>query len=411
MIPEIITMFSTATTRKLKGDEGVLSSLRYYDAIRAAASDVKRPDGSNVDIVVDPSTEQEFALCHLSSILPFTTGDYKPFRVAFEDTLSIAMAAHHLNTGDGSIVPELQGLNERCPVRFTTEFADTEFVGGATLKNVVQQTSREPGAADRIPCAFIGAYRSAVSIPMSIVTGLLGYPQISGSSTSAELDDKTQYPLFGRTLPSDAGNAIPLIIYMREILQIKHLLVININDSYGNNYVEGMRNARDIYAPDMIIHQIPLDEGEKAVQSAVSSAKATEYRFIFAIVFTAQTHDQLMTEAYNQGMAGDGQHNWIFGDSFLGTLDNRVFQKDSPLHLSYRGVGLLEITGGVAGFPKYDKYVEQMRELKNPTDLEYTRTLFPKHDHPDFNTDLTMEPNFLEPITSTCALEEDLNQS
>ena len=119
-------------------------------------------------------------------------------------------------------------------------------------------------------------------------------------------------------------------------MRIRHLVVINVNDAYGNLYVEGMRNARDGYAPDMTIQQIPLDEGSGSIHGAVGAAKDTGYRFIFAIVFTADTHDQLMTAAYEQGIAGDGKHNWIFGDSFLGTLDNRSFEKNSPLHLSYR---------------------------------------------------------------------------
>lgn len=119
-------------------------------------------------------------------------------------------------------------------------------------------------------------------------------------------------------------------------MRIRHLVVINVNDAYGNLYVEGMRNARDGYAPDMTIQQIPLDEGSGSINGAVGAAKDTGYRFIFAIVFTAETHDQLMHAAYEQGIAGDGKHNWIFGDSFLGTLDNRSFEKNSPLHLSYR---------------------------------------------------------------------------
>ena len=66
---------------------------------------------------------------------------------------------------------------------------------------------------------------------MSIVTGLFGYPQISGASTSVDLDDTVQFPLFGRTVPSDQGNAIPIIIYLRNVLEIKHLTVINVNDA------------------------------------------------------------------------------------------------------------------------------------------------------------------------------------
>jgi ABC-type branched-subunit amino acid transport system substrate-binding protein len=201
---------------------------------------------------------------------------------------------------------------------------------------VVEQINREPGSPASLPCAFIGAYRSAVSIPMSIVTGLFGYPQVSGASTSADLDDSSQYPLFARTLPSDTGNAIPIIIYMRNVLGIKHLAVIFQKDAYGNAYVEGLRLAAQEHATDMVIHQIPFSNGQGSIESAVANLKNTEFRFVFVIVFTVETHDALLMEAYNEGVAGTGKHNWLFGDSFLGVLEDRQFEEGSPLHKSYR---------------------------------------------------------------------------
>jgi hypothetical protein len=365
----------------------VLTSLRMYDEIRSNATSVTREEGSNVDLLTTPDGEGTYALCHLSALLPFTFGDSVPFEPAFEDAAAIALAAHHLNVGDGRIVPQVQRLNERCNVRFTAEFADTEFQGGVTLSHIVQQTNREPGASERIPCAFIGAYGSRVSIPMSIVTGLLGYPQVSGASTSAALDDVSQYPLFARTIPSDAGNAIPLIIFMRNVLDITHLAVVNVNDAYGNSYVEGLRAAAEEYAPDMIIHQIPLDAGEGAIESAVTSLKNTKCRFVYGLVFTIETHDALMTEAFRQGVAGNGDHNWLFGDSFFDTLDGRSFEKGSPLHLSYQGVGLFEVTGGIGGMSSYDNYSSAVAELRNSEDLEYLGSLFPKHDYRDYGSD------------------------
>ena len=66
------------------------------------------------------------------------------------------------------------------------------------------------------------------------------------------------------------------------------------------------------------------------------------------------------------------------------------------------GVGLLEITGGVAGIPEYDKYVDRMQQLKNPTDLAYTGSLIPRHDHPNYPSEPPFigEDTFLEPITN-----------
>ena len=339
----------------------------------------------------ETGTEEDVVLCHLSALLPFTTGNYVPAERGFESAANIALAAHHLNVGDSSIVPELEGLPNRCPIRFTTEFADTEYSGGVSLNHLVEQTGRDPTTDNVIesppnPCAFIGAYRSAVSIPTSIVTGLLGYPQISPASTSADLDDETQYPLFGRTVPSDAGNAVPIIRFMREVLNIQHLAIVNVNDAYGNAFVEGMRNAAELYAPDMVMHQVPLDEEQGSISGTIESIKRTGYRFVFCLVFTRETHDELLTEAYNAGVAGTGVHNWLFADSFNGALDGRTFEKGSPLHLAYRGSALLEASGGVPGIPGFDKYESKMAELNNPTDMEYLGSLWPKHDDPAYGT-------------------------
>lgn len=381
-------------------DGGVLASLRYLDKARANATDVVREEGSNVDFLsVDG---EEIALCHLSGLFLYTFGDGAPWRPPFEDTAAVALAAHHLNTGDGSIVPQVQGLNRECKVRFTVEFEDTEFSGGKTLSTIVEQVSREPTGPERKPCAFLGAYGSAISIPSSIVTGVFDYPQISGASTSAELDDSSQYPLFGRTIPSDQGNAIPFVRYMREVLDIQHLAVVNVNDAYGNAYVDGLRTAAQEHAPDMVFHQVPMDDDPSSIEAAVTSVANTKYRFIFAVVFTNPTHDALMTEAFRQGVAGTGEHTWLYGDSFSGTLDGRTFEKGSPVHLAYRGTGMLEVTGGVPGIPAFDNYVSKIANLHNPTDLEYISSHFPKYDHPDYESGPPFidDPGFLMTITS-----------
>lgn len=398
----------------------VLTSLPLLDALRTDPNTTwTRESGSNLDVLVESSSlastssveepSEVSAICHLDTFLPFTTGDKRAFQDHFEGASAIALAAHHLNVGDGSIVPQVQGLNTRCPIRFTVQFADTEYSGRVALEHVVNVTnaantdSNDPQRR-RMPCAFIGADRSSVSIPTSILTSLRNYPQISGGSTSAELDDRDQFPLFGRTIPSDHGNAVPIIQFMRRTLGITHLAVINVNDAYGNSFVQGLRLAAEVHAPDMKIHQSTVDDSVASMRSALRSVKETQYRYVFAVVFTAETHDTLLLEAYKMELAGTGKHQWLFGDSFI-KIGGRVFEADSPLIAAYRGVGMLEATGGVPGIglDGYEKFQDLLADVNNPTDMEYLFSIFPRHDEPAFQEGIDDFVHFLTPVSAAQA--------
>lgn len=426
----------------------VLSSLPAIDTLRREnALNVTREDNNNLDVlevidVIDdedeggendtpPSSERErrqpLGLCHLSAVLPFTQGDGEPGLSAFEAAASVALAAHHLNTGDGSIIPQIDGLNHRCNIRFSVEFADTAYSASQALDVVTNQMQRGPNDGRPRPCAFIGAFRSSISMPMSILTGLRGYVQVSSSSTSESLEDRDQFPLFGRTVPSDYGTAILIIRYYQEVLGANHLAIINVNDAYGNRFAQGLRLAAQSLAPQMQLFQIPLDSGSVSVKDAIDRVKETQFRYIFGVVFTRDVHDQLMTEAHAHGVAGTGLHNWLFADSFSDVaLDQRALEKDSPLAVTYRGVGMVVVSGGLPvsehdhvfhpqfciglyslkifscsqGMPRYDLYNSKMEELKNKEDQDYLASIIPKNDG---ETPFVYDDNFLLPIRDPIA--------
>lgn len=384
--------------------QGVLTSLRELDALRSDVGNAwVREEGSHIDNrVVDgsSSTTSPLAICHLDAFLPFTSASgVPPTKKNYEEGASIALAVQHLNAGDGSISREVQGLNERCNIRFTVEFEDTQYDGGRTVNHVIDVLNRDP-ATERAPCAFVGAYRSSISIPSSLLTGLQRYPQVSGASTSSDLDNKGQYPYFARTVPSDAGNAVSIIQFLSNVLKIEHLAVININDAYGNNFIQGLRAAAVNYAPMMKIHQASLDNDEASTRAALQSVKETEYRYILALVFGEETFDQLLEAAYDMGIAGTGEHQWFFGDSFNG-VDGREFEANSPLHLAYRGVGSLQPTGGVPGlgFENYENFLTKLSELNNPTDLDYLASIFPGREDPSFQQAVDGFQDLFDPPT------------
>eukprot|EP00980_Cylindrotheca_fusiformis_P018330 scaffold5977_cov98-Cylindrotheca_fusiformis.AAC.7 len=359
--------------------ESLLKSLPYYDNLRLnATGTIIRKKGSIVDVFQDPNTEEDVFLCHLTTLLPLSfEGDF-PLLPIHLDASTVALAAHHLNTGDGSIVPEIEGLNERCNVRFTVEFADTELNTEHALDQVVSLINRGNGSAERLPSAFVGTFQAKSAVPTSIVTGLFGYPQISAAATSADLDDKSQHQLFGRTIPSDADFAVPFILYLRDSLHVTKLAVIHLNDPYGNANALGLREAARTYAPDMDIRSMPINERENEEKIAIEALKETGYRYVFCAVYDA---DKLLTEAYNMGMAGNGKYTWFLGDSASAPSDYS-FEKGSPLSLSYRGVGKLEFTSGFPGMPAYDRFTEEIGKLNNTDDLQYLASLFPDYGFP-----------------------------
>ena len=99
-----------------------------------------------------------------------------------------------------------------------------------------------------------------------------------------------------------------------------------------------MRVAVKEYAPDMVMNQVPITDSPDAARAAVGKLKATGFRFVYCMVFGSQFHDDILTEAYHQGIAGNGLYNWFFSDSFLGVLDGRSFEPDSVLLKAYRYV-------------------------------------------------------------------------
>jgi hypothetical protein len=373
----------------------ILTSLSTNDKLRDEVL-ITRTPGSNVDIWNNHSSS-DFILaeCHLGVFLDFTRGEDRiPYEPSYEVAAAVALAAHQLNVGDGSIVSEVAETRD-CPVNFSVEFFDTQLSEGPALKQAIELISRR----ERKPCVIVGAVRSAVSIPMSILTGMQGYPQLSGFSTSADLDDKNQYPLFGRTIPSDFGNAIPIILYFSQNLNMKHLAVLHINDEYGNFFAEGLRRAAKEHAPDMIIETVdippPQDVTESVIRDAIFLLRETGFNYIFGIMFGNDIFDAVLEEAYRQGIAGNGMHNWFFSDSFNSALINRQLVRDSPLHLAYRGVGLMEASGGTIGEPSYDNFQQKLQELKNHSDdLKYLNSMMP------VNNTLVFEDSFMSPLKS-----------
>ena len=137
----------------------ILTSLAELDELRSITNSTNIERIGNVDVINDG-----IGLCNIAFMMPFsffpgpppnTPRTPFPFMGVLEGSLAVALAIQHLNTGDGSVIPEVGGLNERCSVRFTPEYFDSEMSESRAVDQTIEILNREP-AKERLPYVFIG---------------------------------------------------------------------------------------------------------------------------------------------------------------------------------------------------------------------------------------------------------------
>jgi hypothetical protein len=184
-------------------------------------------------------------------------------------------------------------------------------------------------------------------------------------------------------MPSDIGKSVAFIEYL-QTMNVKHLAIINVNDSYGNQIADAIRQmVTEITNDEIQLQQIPIDEEYESIPQVVEALKKTQYRYIYCIVHNQENHDALLLEAVQQGVAGDGLHNWFFDDAFTDVLLGRQFKKGSELARAYQGAGQLSVSAFVpgSGYPPSDAFMAKVAQLKTPENIEYLNSLFPHERH------------------------------
>ena len=332
--------------------------------------------------------ERVMANCNMVSLTPFTkpktksTTQKQDARFGYESALAKILAIQHLNDGDGSLIPEIEGLDQTCSVTFGVDFVNTQLsIGQSTIG-----LARRLADTDAPPCVFLGSYRSIVS---STTSKLLlaatpgGYPQISGTSTSSLLDDADKYPLFSRTTPSNKGHSEAIIRYLREELDVHHLTLIYIADPYGYHYFQDLKEAAaataDGFDNDFQLEAFSLLPDLSNLSEAMEFVRSTRFRYVFAAIYGEYLNDHtLMEAAIAHGVAGSNNTinsnatstTWLFGDDFLTAPNDLVFDASDPLVDAYRGTGMLTANGrGSLKNPdgRYREFVKQLRDLRDET--------------------------------------------
>jgi len=304
-------------------------------------------------------------------------------RRGYETALSQLLAIRHLNSGDGSIVKEIEGLDRTCPVRFGIDFVNTELnvedamVG---LNERISSNTAEP------PCVFLGSHLDIVSAAISTITSAMGYPQIS-TSTCSVFEDKDNYPLFSRMTPSTRDQARAALNYLSEELDAQQLTLIYSDDPYGNYFYHDIQEAVSERSDYFRLEATSLDLDLSNLPEVMEFVKSKGTGYVFVATMGEYLEDHsIMEQALAHGVAGGNSDvAWFFGDDFLADdPDQWKFDSSNPLIDAYTGTGLLTFNGRGSlrnkvnknpGRNKYNEFAHQLKALANEHVFDTTNVL------------------------------------
>ncbi|XP_033486290.2 extracellular calcium-sensing receptor-like [Epinephelus lanceolatus] len=217
--------------------------------------------------------------------------------------------------------------------------------------------------------AIIGETSSSPSMAIATVIGPFHIPMISHFATCACLSDKTKYPSFLRTIPSDYYQS-------RALAQlVKHfgwtwVGAIRTNDDYGNN---GMATFTETAQQlgiclEYSVSFFRTDPPDK-IQKIIDIIKASTSKVIVAFLSPADI--DLLTEKFSHhnltGYQWVGSEAWIF-DPETAAMDKH--------HILDGAIGLSIPKAHVSGMREFILDVKLLNSSTNELFTEFWETLF-----------------------------------
>ena len=189
----------------------------YYDKLRNQTGVSVNSDLSRSSIFqVTTSDSVTYRLAEVKTFLPFSNGTHLRPGV-FDDAFTALLAMYHFNNAGTSPLLSHEDF-QNCNVRMTMELLDTQFSPIETTRTFTGILQRPNPTLEEPPvAAVVGAYRSAVTSPLAILTGVNNIPQVSYASTAVDFNVKEQFPIFGRTVTSSVGEATAALRYFQQM--------------------------------------------------------------------------------------------------------------------------------------------------------------------------------------------------
>lgn len=320
--------------------ETVDYSYGHFERLRldATNNNVQVERKGNLDIVKDLEGKELASMCHIASYLGFSTVnggcDQKQASKIYKELAAMLLAIHHFNNGNGVVVKEIDGINQRCSIRFSSEFHDSQYTPKTVVKGITHVVTQNAVK----PCAIVGARTSSSTEPSSIISSVFDLPQMSFTATSPDLNDRFKFNLFSRVVPADDAAAKAALRFFADVAGSTNVAVLYINDPFGNEYNKAF--LKESANAGINVQSFPLayPPDPYDIQKQLERVKATGIRHVFMIVFSSYLED-VLTEAARQGIVGD-DYFWLLGISTT-FFENLDIEEGSDLARAVEGMGIL----------------------------------------------------------------------
>ena len=173
----------------------------------------------------------------------------------------------------------------------------------------------------KVPFAIVGAARSLVSQTIGYLGEALDLPQISSSSTASSLDILS---LFARTVPTNNGDAHAIMAYLNR-LGVEFVGILYIKDSWGKTFERDLQFYANMY--NVTVYSAAyVDEGD--LESVMQQFKQSRLRYFFGVINPSEWK-KVVRVAYRNGIMGNSDYQWYFGDLVELVGDNFVLDRET----------------------------------------------------------------------------------
>lgn len=350
-------------------DGASVKSIHYYQQLRNSSLRFKTKESSQI-IEVEVESQQRIRLMHLAQILP-----HEPTSSNVYMNAAGVLALRHFNDRANVVVPNLSESLEGCNIYMTMDLLDSHEGPFDSIAEFHSYFRHEQTLQAPHPTGVVGAFLSVVSRPLSILTGAYEMPQISPSSTAAALDDSDISPTFGRTIPTNQGDATATAIYL-ESLGVTHFGIIFVADDYGVSFVKDLSRAAEQRGIETV--SASFQEGDPlSTDIALKILKQSNLRYIFAITYQ-ETFAKVLEQAYDAGLVGD-DYVW-----FLPEIDP-ILEPGYSLNRESQGKVAAAIQGS---------FVVGLKQSQHPGFEESLSSLRTDPDFQDFFLQMHQDPAY-----------------